>query len=96
MLTMRDLASLDSARPWWVAAVTAPERDWAAAPGCRRGARFLIHGEALRPARRDGAVFDSRAACLRWLMANRAAIARNAPGARVEPVRLAHWLLGMS
>jgi hypothetical protein len=37
-----EVDTLDAARTWWVPAVRAPRRDWAGAPGCRRGARFLI------------------------------------------------------
>lgn len=91
-----DLAPLDGSRPYWAPAVVAPERDWSAAPGCRRGARFLIHARLLRPARHGYAVFASRADCLGWIMRNRAELARNTPGATVVPVQLSHWLLGMA
>ena len=37
-----DVESLDATRVYWVPAVRAPTRDWAGAPGCRLGARFLI------------------------------------------------------
>ena len=37
-----EIDSLDPTRPYWVPAVVAPHRDWAGAPGCRSGARFLI------------------------------------------------------
>lgn len=86
---------LDPTRPWWVAAVVAPERDWSGMPGCRRGARFLI-GDHLHPARDHYPVFGSRADCLRWIMAHRAQLNRNAPRAAIVPVDLARWMLGLS
>lgn len=88
--------ALDASRTWWAAAVRAPERDWPGAPGCRRGARFLIGEASCRPVRDDYAVFDSRSACLRWIMAHRAEISRGAPGGLIEPVPLAKWLLGLA
>lgn len=91
-----DVESLDPARVWWVPAVCAPSRDWPGAPGCRRGARFLIEESSLRPGRGDFPLFESRGLCLEWIMAHRADLARTAPGANVSAVSLAHWLLGMS
>lgn len=88
--------TLDSTRIWWVPSVTAPARDWAGAPGCRRGARFLIEEANCRPARADYPCFESRGQCLEWIMAHRATLARTAPGASVAPVSLAHWLLGLA
>jgi hypothetical protein len=90
------MAMLDATRPHWVPAVVAPRRDWEAAPGCRKGARYLISADRLRPGRDDFPMFDSRAECLRWIMANRASLARNAPDAIVRPVDLAHWMLGLA
>lgn len=87
---------LDPTRPYWVPAVVAPQRDWKGMPGCRRGARFLISAAEIRPSRSGYPAFDSRAACLRWIMANRAALARNAPGTAVTPVELARWMLGLA
>ena len=87
---------LDPTRPHWVPAVVAPRRDWAGRPGCRRGARFLIGARDLRPGDGDFAHFDSRAECLRWIMTHRDALARTAPGARVEAVDLARWMLGLA
>ena len=40
--------ALDATKTWWVPSVTAPARDWPGAPGCRRGARFLIDEESFR------------------------------------------------
>jgi len=88
--------TLDSTRTWWVPSVTAPARDWAGAPGCRRGARFLIEEASRRPARDAYPCFESRGECLEWIMAHRAELARTAPGASVAPVSLAHWLLGLA
>lgn len=95
MLTVSDLATLAPNAPYWVAAVVAPVRDWAGAPGCRRGARFLIDPVECRPARDRFAAFDSRAECLRWVMAHRIAIEAHAPDAHVAAVRLDRWMLGM-
>jgi len=86
---------LDPTRPHWVPAVVAPARNWPGMPGCRRGARFLI-GENLRPAREGYPTFESRAECLRWIMAHRAELTRTAPGTPVVPVELARWLLGLA
>ena len=86
---------LDATRPHWVPAVVAPRRDWAGMPGCRKGARYLISAAEMRPARSDFPLFDSRAECLRWILANRARLVANAPGAQVTPVDLARWMLGL-
>lgn len=85
---------LDATRPHWVPAVVAPRRDWEGKRGCRKGARFLI-GADMRPAFSEYPAFDTRAQCLRWIMANRALLARNAPDAAVRPVELALWMLGL-
>ncbi len=87
---------LDPTRSHWVPAVVAPQRDWVGMPGCRRGARFLIDESNLRPARSGFPAFNTRAECLRWIMANRAELAHNAPEAPVMPVDLARWLLGLA
>jgi hypothetical protein len=87
---------LDPTRPHWVPAVVAPHRDWPGMPRCRRGARFLIDESSLRPARTGFPAFDTRAECLRWIMAHRTALAHNAPKAPVVPVDLACWLLGLA
>lgn len=92
---MSDVETLDGARTWWVPAVVAPARDWAGAPGCRRGARFLIDEHSRRPARDNYPLFESRGDCLRWILANRPQLVRTAPGANVQPVSLARWLLGL-
>lgn len=91
----REVEALDSSRPWWVAAVVAPSRDWAGAPGCRRGARFVVDLETLRASRDSFAPFDSRAGCLDWIMSHRSELNRNLPGATVKAVMLDRWLLGL-
>jgi hypothetical protein len=91
-----EVERLDATRIWWVPAVRAPMRDWPGMPGCRAGARFLIEEYSCRPARDDYPVFESRADCLRWIMAHRMTLVHTAPGADVAPVRLAHWLLGLA
>lgn len=90
------MEELDPTRPHWVPAVVAPTRDWRGMPGCRRGSRFLISERELRPAFSDFPAFDSRAECLRWIMAHRAELARNAPDTPVAPVDLARWMLGLA
>jgi hypothetical protein len=87
---------LDSTRLHWVPAVVAPRRDWAGMPGCRRGARFLIGESDLRPSCKGFPAFDTRAECLRWIMAHRLELAHNAPDAVIVPVDLARWMLGLS
>ena len=91
-----DVETLDASRIWWVPSVRAPARDWAGAPGCRRGARFLIDAHSRRPARENYPCFDNRGSCLEWIMAHRAELARTAPDAAVAPVDLAKWLLGLA
>ena len=95
-MRMRDIETLDAARTWWVPAVTAPVRDWAGVPGCRRGARFLIDENEVRPARDNYPCFVSREACEGWIAAHEEALRRNAPGAIVAPADLARWLLGLA
>ena len=91
-----DVDGLDATKTWWVPSVRAPQRDWAGAPGCRRGARFLIDEQSRRPARDNYPAFETRALCLEWIMAHRAELARTAPGAAVTPADLARWLLGLA
>ena len=91
-----EVQSLDSRRDYWVPAVRAPTRDWPGAPGCRLGARFLIDETSCRPARDNYPLFESRGECLQWIMVHRIELTRTAPGAKVQPVALAHWLLGLS
>lgn len=91
-----DVETLDATKSWWVPSVTAPARDWPGAPGCRRGARFLIDEASFRPARDNYPLFESRASCLEWIMAHRAELTRTAPDAAVAPVSLARWLLGLA
>ena len=67
-----DVETLDASVTWWVPSVTAPRRDWPGAPGCRRGARFLIDEASFRPARDNYPCFETRTACLEWIMAHRA------------------------
>ena len=86
---------LDPRRTWWVPAVTAPTRDWAGAPGCRPGARFLVNAETMRPTRDRYPAFESRCDCLQWIMAHRLDLTRTLPGAQVRPVNLARWMLGL-
>jgi len=90
-----DFGNLDPRRTWWVPAVVAPERDWAGAPGCRRGARFLVDADSLRPTRDHYPAFESRSNCLEWIMAHRSGIVRSLPGAQVKPANLARWMLGL-
>ena len=91
----RDVDRLDSRRTYWVPAVVAPDRDWAAAPGCRRGARFIVERHSLRPCRNQFAAFGSQLSCLRWILRLRAHLNRPLPGSRVVEVALDRWLLGL-
>lgn len=86
---------LDPARTWWVPAVVAPHRDWAGAPGCRRGARFTVDPDTLRASRDSFGPFDSELLCLHWIMRHRAHLNRTLPGVRVRAVQLDRWLLGL-
>jgi len=92
----RQVDALDPRRPHWAAAVEAPSRDWSAAPGCRAHARFLVDGERKAPSLECFTLFDSRADCLVWIMANRRELSDHMPGAKIHPVPLASWLLGLA
>lgn len=86
---------LDSRRTYWIPAVIAPARDWAGAPGCRLGARFMVDRRTLSPSRKEFVAFHSQLSCLRWIMRNRSQLNRRLPGARVRAVQLDRWLLGL-
>jgi hypothetical protein len=86
---------LDPTRTWWVPAVVSPARDWAGAPGCRRGARFLVDGRTMRPNRDRFEPFDTELGCLSWIMRNRSELNRALAGAAIRAVRLDRWLLGL-
>ena len=88
--------ALDPRRPHWAAAVEAPSRDWIAARGCRPHARFLVDGQSKAPSLVQFELFDSRADCLAWIMANRRELSEHMPGATIHPVPLASWLLGLA
>ncbi|MBX3563473.1 MAG: hypothetical protein KF730_02740 [Sphingomonas sp.] len=90
-----DVDLLDPRRAYWVPSVVAPCRDWPAAPGCFRGARFLVDRHTLRANRSDFAAFASKASCMRWMMRHRLALNAALPEARVDAVRLDRWLLGL-
>lgn len=90
-----NVESLDPTRTYWILAVVSPRRDWPGAPGCRRGARFMVNPETLRPSRQEFGTFDSELGCLQWIMRNRSDLNRTLPGARIRPVRLDRWLLGL-
>ena len=90
-----DIERLPPGRDYWVPAVVAPHRDWAGAPGCRCGARFLVDLETLRPNRKSFPAFESRTDCLCWIMRNRAELNRKLPRAQVRAVALDRWLLGL-
>ncbi|MDB5694247.1 MAG: hypothetical protein JWO81_3310 [Alphaproteobacteria bacterium] len=90
-----EVEGLDATRTYWVPAVVSPHRDWAGAPGCRRGARFLVDRRTFRPSRERFETFDSRLSCLRWIMRCRTRLNRALPGARIRAVPLDLWLLGL-
>jgi hypothetical protein len=86
---------LDSTRTYWVPAVVSPSRNWPGAPGCTRGARFMVHSETLRASRDQFDTFDSELSCLQWIMRNRLQLNQSLPGASIRAVRLDQWLLGL-
>lgn len=94
MQIISDLAALHPGTVYWVPAITAPVRDWAGAPGCRRGARFLVDATTLRPAHGHFPAFESRAECLRWIMEHQHAIHLHAPSAAIRAAPLDAWILG--
>jgi len=91
----RQVDQLDPARSYWIPAVVAPERDWAGARGCRKGARFMVDAQTLRTSRDEFEPFDSQLSCLSWIMAHRIELNRSLPSARVRAVALDRWLLGL-
>lgn len=91
----REVDGLDPKQTWWAVAVVSPERDWPAAPGCRRGSRFLVADDPLRVSLDEFASFDSRLGCLNWILAHRPQLTERLPGAAVRAVRLDRWLLGL-
>jgi len=90
-----EVDGLDPARTYWVPTVVSPQRNWPASPGCRRGARFLVDGQTLRPSRDSFVTFHSEFACLGWIMRHRSQLNRNLCGARIKAVPLDRWLLGL-
>ena len=90
-----EVEGLDPTRTWWVAAVVAPRRDWSGAPGCRKGARFLVDAEGFHASRERFATFESAFSYQGWLAHNRAQLSRALPGAPVRCVPLDQWLLGL-
>ena len=90
-----EVDQLDARRTYWVPVVASPERDWPGAPGCRRGARFLVDCDTMRASRDAFGTFDTRLSCLGWIMEHRADLNRTLPGATVRAVALDRWLLGL-
>ena len=90
-----EMDRLDPTRTWWVPAIVSPGRDWPAAPGCRRGARFMVEGRTCRPSRDEFEPFESRLSCLAWIMRHRDELNAALPGAQVRAVALDRWLLGL-
>ena len=91
----RDVDRLDSRRTYWVPTVIAPERNWSAAPGCRRGSRFIVERHSFHASRDRFAAFGSQLSCLRWIMRHRIELNRALPGAQIRAVALDRWLLGL-
>jgi hypothetical protein len=90
-----EVHQLDPARIWWVPAVVSPRRNWAGAPGCRRGARYLVDPSTFCSTRDNFETFPSELTCLHWIVKNRGSLGRTLPGASVKAVRLDRWLLGL-
>jgi hypothetical protein len=91
----REVDRLDVRQAYWIPVVVSPERDWPAAPGCRKGARFMVNCETLQASRDEFEAFDSRLSCLRWIMVHRAELNQALPRANIRAVRLDRWLLGL-
>ena len=91
-----EVDGLDSTRSYWVPAVVSPRRNWPAAPGCRKGARFLVDGRTFRPTRDDFETFGSEFACLGWIAHHRGQLNRALYGAPIRAVPLDRWLLGLA
>ncbi len=89
------IGQLDPRRTYWVAAVVSPERNWAGAPGCRKGARFLVNGRTLQASRDEFEPFDSKASCLQWILRHRPQLNCALPSAPIRAVPLDRWLLGL-
>jgi hypothetical protein len=87
---------LNAAQTYWVPAVVSPRRDWAAAPGCRKGSRFMVNRETFQASRDEFGTFDSQLSCLQWIMLHRSQLNQGLPGANVRAVRLDQWLLGLA
>jgi hypothetical protein len=94
-LNRSQIDSLDPTHIYWVAAVVAPERNWRGAPGCRKGARFMISDRSLAVSREQFEAFESQSSCLRWILQNRTDLNRTLPHATVRAVQLDRWLLGL-
>ena len=87
--------SLDPTHVYWVAAVVSPERNWSGAPGCRKGARFMVSDDSFGASRERFEVFDSELSCLSWIMRHRLDLNRRLPSVRIRAVQLDRWLLGL-
>jgi hypothetical protein len=94
-MNRREVDRLDPTRTYWVPAVVSPQREWSGAPGCHRGARFMVDPETLRASRYEFGAFDSELSCLQWIMRHRSNLNRTLPGVRVRAVPLDRWLLGL-
>lgn len=90
-----DVDLLDCNRTYWVPIVIAPCSDWAAAPGCHPGDRFLVDRHTLRAQRDEISAFATKLSCLSWIMRHRVDLNRALPHATVCAVRLDRWLLGL-
>lgn len=91
----REVDRLDSTRTYWVPTVVSPGRDWTGAPGCRRGARFMVNGDTFHVSRDEFRPFDSQLGCLQWIMRHRSELNHALPGASIRAARLDRWLLGL-
>jgi len=94
-MRLRNVDGLDPRQGYWIPAVVSPQRDWPGAPGCRRGARYVVNVETLGASRDEFEPFDSKLSCLSWIMHHRAELNASLPGASIHAVRLDRWLLGM-
>jgi hypothetical protein len=90
-----EIGRLDPTRTYWVPTVVSPQRDWAGAPGCRRGARFMVNPDTFCASRGEFGTFDSKLSCLDWIMRHRINLNRTLPGATIRAVPLDRWLIGL-
>lgn len=94
-MNRHEVDGLDATQTYWVPVVVSPCRDWAGAPGCNRGARYMVDPGTFHARRDEFSTFDSQLSCLKWIMQHRSELNRSLPGASIRAVKLDRWLLGL-